>query len=43
MGGQLERATDVFDRADRALYRGKGMGGRRVHIEPLVEDDVVGA
>ena len=34
-GGQLERAIDVFDRADRALYRGKGQGGRRVHMEPL--------
>lgn len=43
VGGQLERATDVFDRADRALYRGKGMGGRRMHIEPLAEDDIVGA
>ena len=43
VGGQLERATDVFDRADRALYRGKGMGGRRMHIEPLADDEPVGA
>ena len=43
LGGQLERATDVFDRADRALYRGKGMGGRLVQIEPLSEDGRVGA
>ncbi len=43
LGGQLERATDVFDRADRALYRGKGMGGRRVQIEPLAEGGRVSA
>lgn len=35
VGGQLERAGDVFDRADRALYRCKGQGGGCVHMAPL--------
>jgi diguanylate cyclase (GGDEF)-like protein len=43
LGGQMERATDVFDRADRALYRGKDLGGRRVHIEPLAAGGRTGA
>lgn len=42
MGGQLERAIDVFNRADRALYRGKGQGGRSAHIEPSAEEGRAG-
>lgn len=35
LGGQSERATEVFDRADRALYRSKAEGSRGgVHAEP---------
>lgn len=34
LGGQPERATDVFERADRALYRSKAKGGNRVELEP---------
>lgn len=34
LGGQSERATEVFDRADRALYRSKTQGSRGVHAEP---------
>lgn len=34
LGGQPERAVDVFDRADRALYRCKGRGGNCVRSEP---------
>ena len=43
VGGQLERASDVFDRADRALYRCKGQGGRCVHMEPLREPGALDA
>lgn len=42
MGGQLERAIDVFNRADRALYRGKGQGGGSAHIEPSAEEGRAG-
>jgi diguanylate cyclase (GGDEF)-like protein len=34
LGGRPERATDVFERADRALYRSKARGGNRVELEP---------
>lgn len=34
LGGRHERAQDVFNRADRALYRGKTQGGGRAHSEP---------
>lgn len=34
LGGQPERAADVFERADRALYRSKAGGGNRVELEP---------
>jgi diguanylate cyclase (GGDEF)-like protein len=33
LGGQSERATEVFDRADRALYRSKAQGNRGVLAE----------
>jgi diguanylate cyclase (GGDEF)-like protein len=34
LGGQSERGTEVFDRADRALYRSKAQGNRGVLAEP---------
>jgi len=34
LGGQSERGTEVFDRADRALYRSKAQGNRGVSAEP---------
>ena len=34
MGGLSERATEVFDRADRALYRSKAEGNRGAVAEP---------
>ncbi|MGI8560960.1 MAG: GGDEF domain-containing protein [Luteimonas sp.] len=34
LGGQPERATGVFDRADRTLYRSKAKGGNPVELEP---------
>ena len=37
LGTESERAADVFDRADRALYRCKAQGGSRVQTEPQVE------
>lgn len=33
LGGQPERASDVFDRADRALYRSKAQGGNQAQAE----------
>ncbi|WP_345294089.1 diguanylate cyclase domain-containing protein [Luteimonas vadosa] len=36
LGGHPERASDVFDRADRALYRSKAQGGNRAVAEPAV-------
>jgi diguanylate cyclase len=37
MVGYAERTTDVFDRADRALYGSKAQGGNRVQGEPPIE------
>jgi diguanylate cyclase len=37
MVGYAERTTDVFDRADRALYGSKAQGGNRVQAEPPIE------
>lgn len=34
LGGQPERVQDVFNRADRALYRSKAAGGGRARAEP---------
>ena len=34
LDGVTEHAADVFDRADRALYRGKVPDGGRVHADP---------
>lgn len=37
LGTESERASEVFDRADRALYRCKAQGGSRVQVEPHVD------
>jgi diguanylate cyclase (GGDEF)-like protein len=34
LGGESERASAVFDRADRALYRSKARGGNILETEP---------
>ncbi len=36
LDGQPERASEVFDRADRALYRSKARGGNGLQVEPPV-------
>lgn len=38
LGTESERAADVFDRADRALYRCKAQGGSRVQAEQAEHD-----
>jgi diguanylate cyclase (GGDEF)-like protein len=37
LGGKPDRAAEVFDRADRALYRCKAQGGNCAHAEPPLD------